>query len=293
LIRRNRTIMREVEHHRVMADGLKMHFAEAGSGPPVILLHGFPETWYAWRHQIGPLAERYRVIVPDLRGYGATEKPPTGYDKRSMANDVRALMQALGIEKAAIVGHDRGARVGTRFAKDHPEATTCFAALDNIPTMVIFGGMNTQVAQAAWFFLFQGVRDLPEALIRGREEMWLRFILTGWTYDPEALSEEDLAVYTRAYAQPGGLRGAFEDYRAWRDDLAQDRADADKKLQCPTLSLWGAEFEAAKMLDMAAIWGGLATDLRTHPVARAAHLPHEERPDEVTSVLLEFLGACG
>jgi len=85
--------MRELEHHRVMADGLKMHFAEAGSGPPVILLHGFPETWYAWRHQIGPLAERYRVIVPDLRGYGATEKPPTGYDKRSMANDVRALMR--------------------------------------------------------------------------------------------------------------------------------------------------------------------------------------------------------
>jgi len=94
--------------------------------------------------------------------------------------------------------------------------------------MVIFGGMNAQVAQAAWFFLFQGVRDLPEALIQGREEMWLRFILTGWTYDPEALSEEDLAVYTRAYAQPGGLRGAFEDYRAWRDDLAQDRADADR-----------------------------------------------------------------
>jgi haloacetate dehalogenase len=97
-----------ITHHRVVANGIKLHYVEAGSGPAVVLLHGFPETGYAWRHQIPPLAERYRVIVPDLRGYGATEKAPTGYDKRTMANDIRALMAALGINKAAIVGNDRG-----------------------------------------------------------------------------------------------------------------------------------------------------------------------------------------
>jgi pimeloyl-ACP methyl ester carboxylesterase len=277
-----------VAHHRIIANGIKQHYIDAGAGPPVVLLHGFPETSYAWRHQIPVLGEHYRLIVPDLRGYGATEKAQTGYDKRTMANDIRALMAALGIQKAAIIGHDRGARVGTRFVKDHPDATARFAALDNIPTRLIFERMNAATAQAAWFFLFQGVRDLPEALIQGREELWLRYILTGWTYNPEALSEVDLATYTRAYAQPGGLRGAFEDYRAWREDLAQDQADVGK-LKCPTLALWGSEFEAAKFIDMAEIWRGMADDLVTAPIPLAGHLPHEERPEDVNVALLAFL----
>ena len=177
-----------VAHHRRAVNGIKMHYAEAGAGPPVVLLHGFPETWYAWRHQIEALRMRYRLIMPDLRGYGATEKPPTGYDKRTMANDIRALMASLGIERAAIIGHDRGARVGLRLAKDHPDAVARFAALDNIPTRVLFGNMNAASAQAAWFFLFQGVRDLPEVLIHGREELWLRHLLTGWAYNPETFT---------------------------------------------------------------------------------------------------------
>jgi haloacetate dehalogenase len=253
------------------------------------LLHGFPETWFAWRHQIAPLADKYRLIVPDLRGYGATDKPASGYDKRTMANDILALMRHLEIDAAAIVGHDRGARVGTRLVKDHPEAVVRFAALDNIPTKVIFERMSAPVAQAAWFFLFQSVPHLPQALIQGREEMWLRHLFTDWTYNPEALSDEDIAVYVQAYSQPGGLHGAFSDYGAWREDLAQDQADADKRIECPTLALWGAEFRAAKMMDMAKIWDGLAVDLRTCPIACAGHLPQEEQPVGVTAALLKFL----
>jgi len=281
---------KSIAHHRCLANGIKIHYAEAGEGPPVVLLHGFPETSYAWRYQIEALKSRYRLIVPDLRGYGATEKAPTGYDKRTMANDIRALMSNLGIERAAIVTHDRGARVGLRLAKDHPDAVARFAALDNIPTRLLFGMMNARVAQASWFFLFQGVQDLPEALIQGREELWLRYMLTSWTYDPGALSDADIAVYVNAYAQPGGLRGAFEDYRAWREDIAQDEEDKDVKLRCPTLALWGAEFEAAKMIDMAELWRGLAEDLTTAPIALAGHLPHEERPAEVNAALEAFLG---
>jgi pimeloyl-ACP methyl ester carboxylesterase len=274
--------MSTFDHHRVRANGVNMHYVDAGEGPCVVLLHGFPETWYAWH---------YRVIVPDLRGYGATEKPAVGYDKRTMANDIRDLIRVLGIEKVAIIGHDRGARVATRFVKDHPDVTACFASLDNIPTKVIFENMNAEVAQAAWFFLFQGVRDLPEALIQGREELWLRSILTSWTYDPHAISEEALAVYVKAFAQPGGLRGPFEDYRAWREDLAQDQADASRLLaSCPVLALWGADYDAAKMVDMKAIWSSMASRLHTLPIARSGHLPHEEQPDQVTAALLQFLG---
>lgn len=265
------------------------HYVDAGSGPPVVLLHGFPETWYAWRFQIPVLGRRYRLIVPDLRGYGATEKALGGYDKRTMANDIRALMDTLKIGKAAVIGHDRGARVGTRLAKDHPEAVARFAAVDNIPTRFIFEGMNADVAQAAWFFLFQGVRDLPEALIRGREELWLRFILTGWCYDPEALNDEAIANYVRAYAQPGGLRGAFEDYRAWREDLIQDQHDKEIKIACPTLALWGSEFQGAKIIDMAAVWREMADNLGTVAIAQAGHLPHEEQPEAVNAALMHFL----
>jgi pimeloyl-ACP methyl ester carboxylesterase len=277
-------------HHTVEANGLKQHYVEAGKGPAVVLLHGFPETWYAWRKQVPALARSYRLIVPDLRGYGATEKPASGYDKRTMANDIRALMDKLGIARAPIIGHDRGARVATRFAKDHPEATDRLAVLDNIPTRVIFERMDARIARGHWFFLFNAVRDLPEALIAGREEIWLRFILQGWTYNPELLTPDDIAVYARAYRQHGALRGALEDYRAAEVDVAQDREDQHAKIGCPTLVLWGTEFESGgKMWDFEAIWREMARDVRFAPIEQCGHLPHEEQPDQVNQKLLEFL----
>ena len=279
-----------LQHHTAKANGIKQHWVEAGQGPPVVLLHGFPETWYAWRKQIPVLAERYRLIVPDLRGYGETEKPASGYDKRTMAADIRALMEHLGIPRAAIIGHDRGARVATRFAKDHPDAISRLAVLDNIPTLTIFEKMDAEIARGHWFFIFNTVPDLPEALIQGREEIWLRYILQGWTYDPEALTPEDLVAYTRAYQKPGAVRGALSDYRAGKEDVAQDKVDRDTKIACPTLALWGADFElVGKMWDVEGIWRGMASDLRAAPIAQCGHLPHEERPEEVNATLLSFL----
>jgi pimeloyl-ACP methyl ester carboxylesterase len=278
-------------HHTLEANHLKQHYVEAGHGPPVLLLHGFPETWFAWRKQIPALAEHFRLIVPDLRGYGDTDKPTGGYDKRSMAADIRALMERLGIARAVIIGHDRGARVATRFAKDHPEAIVRLGVLDNIPTRVIFKRMDATIARGHWFFIFNQVADLPEALIAGREEVWLRFILQNWTYDPEALTPEEIATYVRAYQKPGAVRGAMSDYRAGREDVAQDEEDAAQKITCPTLALWGQDFElVGRMFDVEAIWREMATDLRAVSIPRCGHLPQEERPDEVNAALLDFLG---
>ena len=207
-----------------------------------------------------------------------------------MAADIRALMAKLGIERAAVIGHDRGARVATRFAKDHPDAIDRLGVLDNVPTLQIFERMDAQIARGHWFFIFNQVPDLPEALIAGREEVWLRFILQGWTYDPEALTPEDLDAYTRAYSKPGAVRGAMSDYRAGREAVAQDRADRDVKIACPTLALWGEDFElVGRMFDVAAIWREMTTDLRTVSIPRCGHLPQEERPDEVNAALLDFL----
>ncbi|SFV05465.1 Pimeloyl-ACP methyl ester carboxylesterase [Methylobacterium sp. 174MFSha1.1] len=279
-----------ITHHTIRANGIRQHYLEAGSGPPVVLLHGFPETSYAWRYQIPPLSRHYRVIAPDLRGYGETDKPASGYDKRTMAQDLVALLDALGIDRIALVGHDRGARVATRFAKDHPGRLDRLVVMDNVPTRIVARSMNAQIARAYWFFLFHLVPDLPEALIAGREDIWLRHFFSDWCFNPHAISGADFDAYVAAYKAPGAVRGAMADYRANQEDTAQDLVDADVKISCPVLSLWGADFGAVgKTFDMAAVWAEMASDLRTAAIPRCGHLPHEEQPQEVNRLLLDFL----
>jgi pimeloyl-ACP methyl ester carboxylesterase len=280
-----------VTQHTAQVNGIKQHWVSIGSGAPVYLLHGFPETWYAWRKQIPVLAERFRVIAPDLRGYGDTEKPAAGYDKRTMANDVLALMDHLGHEKIALVGHDRGARVGTRFAKDHRDRIDRFVAMDNIPTRVVAETYNATLArQGYWFFSFLGVPDLPEALIAGREELWLTHFYRSWSYNPDMLSSEEIAVYVRAYQQPGAVRGSCMDYRAAPEDTAQDLEDADHLIDCPTLALWGADFEiVGKAYDVLDVWKGLARDVRGLAIPECGHLCQEEQPAVVNRELVQFL----
>jgi pimeloyl-ACP methyl ester carboxylesterase len=137
-----------IKRHTINANGIRQHFLEAGSGPPVVLLHGFPETSFAWRHQIPVLAEKYHVIAPDLRGYGETDKPAAGYDKRTMALDLVELLKGRGLGKIALVGHDRGARVATRFTKDHPALVDRLVVMDNVPTRVVAREINARVAKA-------------------------------------------------------------------------------------------------------------------------------------------------
>jgi haloacetate dehalogenase len=141
--------MTEIKHHAIHANNIRQHYVEAGEGVPVVLLHGFPETSYAWRHQIPELAKKYRVIGPDLRGYGETDKPGTGYDKRNMATDLLELMRALEIPKIALVGLDRAARVATRFAKDHPEALDRLVVMDNVPTKIVIRSWRESIGSSS------------------------------------------------------------------------------------------------------------------------------------------------
>jgi pimeloyl-ACP methyl ester carboxylesterase len=279
-----------IASHTLRANGIRQNFIDAGAGAPVVLLHGFPETNYAWRNQIPVLGESYRIIAPDLRGYGETEKPAAGYDKRNMAKDLADLLDALGIGKIALVGHDRGARVATRFAKDYPGRIDRLVVMDNVPTRVVARDLDAKIAKAYWFFNFHLVADLPETLIAGKEEQWLRWFFSDWAYDPSAISGEAFDTYVRAYRAPGAVRGAMADYRANAEDVAQDLADADVKIACPTLALWGADYSAVgKLFDMPKVWAEMADNLRAVPIERCGHLPHEERPEAVNALLLEFL----
>ncbi|RQT08284.1 alpha/beta hydrolase [Burkholderia contaminans] len=279
-----------VTHHTLVANGIRQHYLDAGSGPVVVLLHGFPETSYAWRHQIPVLARTYRVIAPDLRGYGETDKPASGYDKRNMALDIIRLLDALGIEKVVLVGHDRGARVATRLAKDHPERVDRLVVMDNVPTRIVAENMSPKTARAYWFFLFHLVVDLPETLIAGNEEAWLRHFFSDWCYNPHTIEGMDFETYVKAYKRPGAVRGAMSDYRANAQDVEQDQADADIRIACPTMAIWGEDFYAVGgMFDMKAVWEGMATNLRAEPISRCGHLPQEEQPERVNALLLDFL----
>ena len=280
----------QIKHHTVKVNGIRMHVAEAGEGPPVVLLHGYPETWFAWRHQWPDLARDFHVIMPDLRGYGDTDKPDTGYDKRNMAEDIRQLVAHFGYDRIALVGHDRGARVATRFAKDNRAVVDRLAVFDNIPTRVVFNATDAKLAKMYWFFYFQQVPHLPEALIQGREDIFLRHFFTTWCYNPGAVDETAVAEYVRAYAQPGALRGAFNDYRAGPVDLAQDIEDADALIECPVLALWGADFDlVGKQFDVLEVWKSMAKNVRGVAVPECGHLPQEEQPARVNQELREFL----
>jgi haloacetate dehalogenase len=280
-----------IAHHTARLNGILQHWVSAGDGPPVYLLHGFPETWFGWRKQIPTLAEHFTIIAPDLRGYGATEKPAAGYDKRTMANDLIALMDHLGHDRIALIGHDRGARVATRFAKDHRDRLDRLTVMDNIPTRVIIETFDiAKVRAGGWFFVFLPVPDLPKALIQGREETFLTHLYRSWSYNPEMLRQAEIDVYVKNYQQPGAVRGSCADYRASAEDMAQDVEDVDQLIDCPVLCIWGEDFEGvAGSHDVAAVWRGMASNLRTVSIPQCGHLCQEERPDVVNAELLKFL----
>jgi haloacetate dehalogenase len=172
----------------------------------------------------------------------------------------------------------------------YPELIDRLVVMDNVPTRIVARDLDAKIAKAYWFFLFHLVPDLPEALIAEREHIWLRHFFSDWCYDPAAISGEAFDTYVRAYQSPGAVRGAMADYRANAEDVAQDIADADVKIACPVMSLWGADFYAVgQLFDMPKVWAEMADDLVTHAIPQCGHLPQEERPEIVNELLLRFL----
>ncbi len=273
-------------------NGLRMHYQRAGEGPPLFLLHGWPQTSHCWHHVLAPLAETHTVIAPDLRGYGRTDKPKTGYDKRTMAADVAALAEHLGFGRVAVVGHDRGGRVAHRWALDRPDQVDRLAVLDIAPTRAMWQRLDTGIAKAYWHWLFHLQPDLPELLAGQNIAAYLGYFFERWTYQRHALDAETQAEYVRAFSQPGALRAGFDDYRAsFPDDAELDDADfeAGKRVTQPLLALWGAN-GLLDTLPTLEIWREYATDVTGEAIAECGHFLPEEQPEEVVAHLRKFLG---
>lgn len=282
-------------HVRTEANGTAIDLMTGGSGQPVLLLHGYPQTHAMW-HRVAPaLASRYTVVCPDLRGYGDSAKPPSdrthqAYAKRVMALDGVELMRGLGFDRFAVVGHDRGARVARRMALDHPDTVTRLAVLDIVPTKTIYETLDREHALTVWryFFLTQPP-DLPERMIGADPAGYLQWTLDEWCRTPGAFTDEALAEYRRCLG-PETIRATCEDYRAGATiDLVHDDADAGHRIACPVLVLWSGP-GLGSAYDVPAIWRGEAADV-TGEALDCGHFLAEERPDEVCAKLLAFLQA--
>jgi haloacetate dehalogenase len=285
-------------NRRVVAGDVEINCAVGGEGPPVLLLHGYPETHVMW-HLIAPaLADEHTVVLADLRGYGDSDKPAPSpdaaeYSKRAMAADQLALMRALGYEQFALVGHDRGARVGLRLAYDAPEAVTHFAALDIVPTRHVYGHVDRRMAIAYyhWFFLIQR-NGIPERLLAAEPEAWVRSVTEGLA--TTALDPRAIAEYVRCFTDPATVWATCADYRAGAGidlELDEETARRGQRLECPTLVLWG-EQSFVNTYDVPAVWSEYAVEPQTVRVGAGHFLP-EEAPAEVLERLAPFLRGAG
>lgn len=272
-------------------NGIRMHYRAAGDGPPLFLLHGWPQTSHCWHKVVGPLAETHTVIAPDLRGYGRTDKPAGGYDKRTMAADVAALAEHLGFARTAVAGHDRGGRVAHRWALDRPDQVERLGVFDIAPTRAMWQRLDAGVAKAYWHWLFHLQPDLPELLAGQNVAAYLGYFFERWTYQRYALDADAVAEYVRAFSQPGALRAGFDDYRAsFPDDAELDDADyeAGKRITQPLLALWGAN-GLLGTLPTLEIWREYADDVTGEALAECGHFLPEEQPGEVVAHLRKFL----
>lgn len=268
----------------------------AGDGPPLLLLHGYPQTNMMW-HRIAPaLAERYTVVAADLRGYGDSWHPPsddmhTPYSKREMADDMVQLMTSLGHDSFMVAGHDRGGRVAHRMARDHSDAVSRLAVLDIAPTAAMYGQTDMRFATAYyhWFFLIQPA-PLPETMINADPEFFLRSKCGQWGRTSGAITDEAFADYLRCFRRPETVHAMCEDYRAAATiDLEHDAADADQKLAMPVLALWGEAGFVGTHYDVIAEWRRVAKTVSGHAVP-GGHYCAEEAPDETLAALIGFLG---
>ena len=283
------------EPRRIRTSGTEIACWTAGDGPPVLLLHGYPQTHVMW-HAVAPaLARRFTVVCPDLRGYGDSGRPPSdethsAYSKRAMAADQVEVMAALGFQRFAVAGHDRGGRVAHRMALDHPERVTRLAVLDIVPTRDVFrlSDQETATAYYHWYFLIQP-NGMPEHLIGRDPEFYLRDKIRRWSGAPDVFHPDALAEYLRCFRDPAVIHATCEDYRAAASiDLEHDEADLDRAVRCPLLALWGSRGFVGRKYDVVDLWRRRAPLARGHALD-CGHFLAEEVPEETLRALEEFL----
>ncbi len=280
-------------HHTAQVHGTRLHYVTAGDGPPVMLLHGWPQTWYEWRHVMTMLAGEYQVVVPDLRGFGYSAKPAAGYDAATMAADLAALSDHLGLRDVTVVGHDWGAVFGYVYAAKTPGQVRALGIVEMALPGV--GVMEQAMApqpdgKFLWHMGFQSVPDLPELLIAGKERPYLRWFFEHFAYDPDAITPADLDVYVDAIGQVGALRAGLAVYQDFFTSADQVAALAKTPLEIPVRAWGGAAcLGGLTLTSVQAVAPGAEGGI----IERCGHWAAEERPDVVADIARELAAAAG
>lgn len=284
-------------HELRLVNGLNIHCRIGGEGPPLLLLHGHPQTHVIWHKVADQLAENFTVVAADLRGYGDSDKPPASeasgsYSKRIMARDQLMLMQSFGFTQFSVLAHDRGARVAHRLALDHPDAVTRMILLDIAPTLAMYTQANEEFARAYWhwFFLIRPT-PLPETLIEADPENYLRTVMGTRSAGMGPFTDDAFSEYLRCLKLPGAAIAICEDYRASAGlDLEHDQADIDagNKLKCPLLALWGEKGTVGRCFSPLHEWQKVALNVDGNALA-SGHYIAEEIPELLLEYTLDFL----
>lgn len=274
-------------HHTVEVNGVRLHYVTAGAGDPVVLLHGWPQTWHEWRHLIPVMASRYTVVAPDLRGFGDSDKPASGYDKRTVAEDIRQLARHLGLREINLVGHDIGMMVAYDYAAAHPQEVRRLAVAEAaLPGLGLEELMDAAKYPKFWHFGFFAAPGVPEMLVAGREQMFLSYFVRHLAYDSYAVTEDDLGKYARRMAAHGALRGGFEHYWAFPTDARNNKENARTKLPMPVLAIGGDHSMAGQVARM---MQPLANDVHPAVIEHCGHWVAEEQPARLAELLTDFL----
>ncbi len=278
-------------HHTASVNGIQMHYVIGGHGDPVVLLHGWPETWYAWHKVMPALAKNYTVVAPDLRGLGDSSKPLSGYDGKTLAEDIHQLVTKLGFKTIFLVGHDIGSFVVYPYTAAHPTEVKRLVVME-IPPPGFFPSPSVNGGPLLWWVIFHQTPDVPEALVEGKEKEYLSWHYQNLAYNPSAITQAAINEYVSHYSAPGAMRAGFEHYRAIPQDAIQNQNYSKTKLTMPVLALGGGYIPTlgGNITMSAAEYGMkiLAQNVTGIIVPNSVHYIAEEQPDFVVKLLNNF-----
>ncbi|UAJ10996.1 alpha/beta fold hydrolase [Glacieibacterium megasporae] len=286
---------RRFKHHKAHLGDVRLHFVRGGQGRPLILLHGWPATWYEWHRVMPMLAEHHDVIAVDIRGLGDSSRPVGGYDKETAAADIAGLVRLLGLQSIDVAGHDIGGQIAFALARTYPDLVRRVAILD-----IAIPGLPEWDQSQLWHFAFHTQLDMPEFLVAGRERQYISWFFGGEAYDPSAATRNDIDEYVRTYTQPGALRAGFDYYRSFTQDAVVNRAWAANGGRLDMPVLWLGGFSAMNLPSAAQVepagtgtllgrqLADVASDLSGRAISGCGHWMSTECPEVVSEELLRF-----